>query len=77
MPGLPHGDRITPDTVGCWRGWAFGWNRDQQGDGMYLFRYTASQGWRIHGQGSAFDCGDLGIEKDPDDPPPFCSWRNG
>ncbi|MFE9691445.1 hypothetical protein [Micromonospora sp. NPDC005806] len=73
VPGLSDGYRISPDTVECWKGWATGWDRNQQGDGMYLFRYSPSRGWRIHGQGSAFDCATLGIPKDPDDPPPFCS----
>jgi hypothetical protein len=73
VPGLPDGYRITPDTVECWKDWATGWDRNQEGDGMYLFRYSPSGGWRIHGQGSAFDCATLGIPKDPDDPPPFCS----
>ncbi|MFC0031533.1 hypothetical protein ACFFMM_18610 [Micromonospora chaiyaphumensis] len=74
VPGLPGGYRIAADTVDCWKGWATGWDRNQQGDGMYLFRYSTSQGWRVHGQGSAFDCATLGIPKDPDDPPPFCSF---
>jgi hypothetical protein len=73
VPGLPDGYRITPDTVRCWKDWASGWDRNQQGDGMYLFRYSPSVGWRIHGQGSAFDCAELGIRKDSNDPPPFCS----
>jgi hypothetical protein len=73
VPGLPDGYRINPDTVQCWKDWATGWDRNQQGDGMYLFRYGPSRGWRIHGQGSAFDCAALGSPKDPDDPPPFCS----
>jgi hypothetical protein len=73
VPGLPDGYRINPGTVGCWKDWAFGWDPNQQGDGMYLFRYSPSRGWRVHGQGSAFDCAALGISKDPNDPPPFCS----
>ncbi|MEH1167358.1 hypothetical protein V6V47_18430 [Micromonospora sp. CPCC 205539] len=56
----------------CWKGWATGWDRDQEGDGMYVFQYNAGQGWRIKGQGSAIECGQLGITIDPDDPPPFC-----
>jgi hypothetical protein len=71
---MPDGYRITPDTVTCWKGWASGWDRNQQGDGMYLFRHSASVGWRIYGQGSTFDCAELGIRKDPNDPPPFCSY---
>ncbi|MEW2428752.1 hypothetical protein AB0877_12110 [Micromonospora sp. NPDC047644] len=72
VPGLPDGYRINPDKVVCWRDWATGWDPKQEGDGAYLFRYTPSRGWRIHGAGSAFSCADLGITKDPDDPPPFC-----
>jgi len=42
------------------------------GDGSYLFRYTAKGGWRFYAEGSAFECADLGIQVDPNDPPPFC-----
>ncbi|MEV1154773.1 hypothetical protein AB0J27_05090 [Micromonospora chokoriensis] len=73
VPGLPDGYRLSPDRVDCWRDWATGWDPNQQGDRAYLFRYTPSRGWRIHGVGSAFDCADLGITKDLDAPSPFCS----
>ncbi|MFI7606133.1 hypothetical protein ACIBTV_13505 [Micromonospora sp. NPDC049366] len=75
-PGLPPGYRVSADTVECWRNWASGWQRDQAGDGMYLFRYTQQRGWRVHASGSSFDCAELGIPKDPDDPPPFCTYGN-
>jgi hypothetical protein len=73
VPGLPAGYRITPDTVDCWKNWATGWDRKQIGDGMDLFRYTSGTGWRLHSQGSSFECDNLGIRVDPDDPPPFCT----
>ncbi|MET0416069.1 MAG: hypothetical protein ABW022_08615 [Actinoplanes sp.] len=72
VPGLPDGYRHTPDTVDCWRNWASAWDRGQEGDGMNLFRYNSTVGWRLHGQGSSFSCASLGIEIDPGDPPPFC-----
>ncbi|MEV7328370.1 hypothetical protein [Micromonospora sp. NPDC093244] len=73
VPGLPEGYRINPDRVQCWKGWATGWDPDQQGDGAYLFRHTPTHGWRIHSQGSSFSCTDLGITIDPNDPPGICS----
>ena len=66
------GYEITPDTVECWRDWASGWDRNQAGDGLLVFRYAPGTGWRYHSAGSAIECANLGIRVDPDDPPPFC-----
>ena len=73
---MPSAHAITPDTVKCWKDWAWGWDRDLYGDGMDLFRYSRSGGWRYLGSGSAFECRALGIPKNPKDPPPFCYYEN-
>lgn len=34
-------------------------------DGVYLFHYTAGKGWRYYGEGSGYDCSDLGLKEAP------------
>jgi hypothetical protein len=76
VAGLPAGDKLT--GVQCWHGWAsageIAASPDRQGDGLIVFRYTAGQGWRKWGEGSALDCKQMGIKKIPGDPPPFCTF---
>ena len=68
---LPKGWYFVPSSVECWKGWA---TVDPEGptpgDGVYLFRYKSSTGWRYHSQGSGYDCKDLGINE----PAPFCQY---
>ncbi|GGM11959.1 MULTISPECIES: hypothetical protein [Micromonospora] len=64
---LPEG--VTFGGVECVQGWA---GADPQGpnvgDGVYLFRHTAGTGWKYYGEGSGYDCADLGVTE----PAPFC-----
>lgn len=63
---LPKGQ--TFGRVQCVDGWA---GADPQGpntgDGVYLF-HKAGTGWKYYGEGSGYDCKDLGLTK----PAPFC-----
>jgi hypothetical protein len=56
-------------SVQCVENWA---GADPQGptagDGVYLFHYKAATGWRYYGEGSGYDCKDLGLKE----PAPFC-----
>ena len=63
---------VDPHSLLCWHNWAIAEPLNPPGDGSYLFRYTATGGWRFYAEGSAFECADLGIQVDPNDPPPFC-----
>jgi hypothetical protein len=68
---LPKGWYFKPSSVECWKGWA--WADPETttpGDGIYLFKYTAGQGWRYHSQGSGYHCEDLGIHESA----PFCQY---
>jgi hypothetical protein len=64
---LPKG--VTFGSVECVKGWA---GADPQGpnvgDGVYLFHYKAGTGWKYYGDGSGYDCKDLGLNE----PAPFC-----
>ena len=64
---LPKGQ--TFGGVQCVKGWA---GADPQGgnagDGVYLFHYKAGTGWKYYGEGSGYDCKDLGLNE----PAPFC-----
>ena len=64
---LPKG--VTFGKVECVKDWA---GADPQGsnvgDGVYLFHYTAGTGWKYYGEGSGYDCKDLGLTV----PAPFC-----
>ncbi|WP_213009082.1 hypothetical protein [Paractinoplanes toevensis] len=64
---LPKG--ATFGNVECVKGWA---GADPQGpnvgDGVYLFHYKAGTGWKYYGEGSGYDCKDLGLTQ----PAPFC-----
>ncbi|GAA0524231.1 hypothetical protein GCM10010172_00800 [Paractinoplanes ferrugineus] len=64
---LPKG--VALGSIKCVQGWA---GADPQGanvgDGVYLFHYKAGTGWKYYGDGSGYDCKDLGITK----PAPFC-----
>ncbi|WP_328340749.1 SPOR domain-containing protein [Micromonospora sp. NBC_00421] len=64
---LPKG--MTFGGVECVKDWA---GADPQGpkagDGVYLFHYTAGTGWKYYGEGSGYDCKDLGLTE----PAPFC-----
>ena len=77
VSGLPDGFRLT--QVKCWHGWASAGviapSPDTQGDGVILFRFSRDNGWRKYGEGSAWNCNDLGIKRIPGDPPPFCAFR--
>jgi len=64
---LPKG--VTFGGVECVKGWA---GADPQGgnagDGVYLFHYKAGTGWKYYGEGSGYDCEELGLNE----PAPFC-----
>ena len=64
---LPKGK--TFGSVQCVKGWA---GADPEGgsagDGVYLFHYKDGTGWKYYGEGSGYDCKDLGL----DEPAPFC-----
>ncbi|WFE63564.1 hypothetical protein [Micromonospora sp. WMMD714] len=64
---LPKG--MTFGRVDCVKDWA---GADPQGpktgDGIYLFHHTAGTGWKYYGEGSGYDCKDLGLTE----PAPFC-----
>ena len=64
---LPKGQ--TFGKVQCVKDWA---GADPQGpdtgDGVYLFHYKAGTGWKYYGDGSGYDCKDLGLNE----PAPFC-----
>jgi hypothetical protein len=61
LADLPAGWSFPAASVECWRDWAWaapdGPNR---GDGIYLFQHDA-KGWRLHSEGSGYQCADLGI----------------
>ncbi|MEU7750871.1 hypothetical protein AB0B57_21250 [Micromonospora sp. NPDC049101] len=64
---LPKG--WTFGSVECVQDWA---GADPQGpnpgDGVYLFRFVVGTGWKYYGDGSGYDCKDLGLAE----PAPFC-----
>nr|WTA65515.1 hypothetical protein OHB51_23755 [Micromonospora sp. NBC_00855] len=64
---LPKG--WTFGSVQCVKDWA---GADPQGptagDGVYLFHYVTGTGWKYYGDGSGYDCKDLGLNE----PAPFC-----
>lgn len=64
---LPKG--VSFGSVQCVKDWA---GADPQGskagDGVYLFHYVAATGWKYYGEGSGYDCADLGLKE----PAPFC-----
>ncbi|MGC4868659.1 hypothetical protein ACLQ3B_24845 [Micromonospora sp. DT53] len=64
---LPKG--WTFGSVECVKDWA---GADPQGptegDGVYLFHFVAGTGWKYYGDGSGYDCKDLGLRE----PAPFC-----
>ncbi|MGC4755417.1 hypothetical protein [Micromonospora trifolii] len=64
---LPKG--WTFGSVQCVKDWA---GADPQGpnagDGVYLFHYVTGTGWKYYGDGSGYDCKDLGLTE----PAPFC-----
>ncbi|MEU7974239.1 hypothetical protein AB0B48_19615 [Micromonospora sp. NPDC049089] len=55
--------------VECVKDWA---GADPQGpkagDGVYLFHFVTGTGWKYYGEGSGYDCKDLGLTE----PAPFC-----
>ncbi|MEU8327740.1 hypothetical protein [Micromonospora sp. NPDC048839] len=61
---LPKG--WTFGTVQCVQDWA---GADPQGptagDGWYLFHFVAGTGWKYYGDGSGYDCVDLGLKEAP------------
>ena len=61
---LPKG--WTFGEINCVKGWA---GADPQGpnagDGVYIFQYKAATGWKYYGDGSGYDCADLGIKEAP------------
>ncbi|MFE9193032.1 hypothetical protein ACFYL6_25860 [Micromonospora sp. NPDC007208] len=65
---LPKG--WTFGSVQCVKDWA---GADPQGptagDGVYLFHYKAGTGWKYYGDGSGYDCKDLGLTEAP-----FCIY---
>ncbi|MEV4772896.1 hypothetical protein [Micromonospora humida] len=64
---LPKG--MTFGNVECVKGWAGAVPQGPKtGDGVYLFHYTAGTGWKYYGEGSGYDCRDLGLTE----PAPFC-----
>ncbi|MCG5446011.1 hypothetical protein NIE79_004575 [Micromonospora sp. NIE79] len=67
MVELPKG--WTFGGVQCVKDWA---GADPQGptagDGVYLFHYVTGTGWKYYGDGSGYDCKDLGLTE----PAPFC-----
>jgi hypothetical protein len=64
---LPKG--ATFGGVECVQGWAGADLRGPSaGDGVYLFHYKAGTGWKYYGEGSGYDCKDLGLTE----PAPFC-----
>ena len=68
---LPTGWHFAPSSVKCWNSWATAAPEGPDtGDGIYLFRYGSSTGWRYHSQGSGYVCEDLGIHE----PAPFCQY---
>ncbi|MFI9641371.1 hypothetical protein ACIG87_15125 [Micromonospora sp. NPDC051925] len=64
---LPKGASF--GSVECVKDWA---GADPQGanvgDGVYLFHYKAGTGWKYYGEGSGYDCKDLGLTESA----PFC-----
>ncbi|MEV4495568.1 hypothetical protein AB0J84_07675 [Micromonospora arborensis] len=64
---LPKG--WTFGGVECVKDWA---GADPQGptagDGVYLFHFVTGTGWKYYGDGSGYDCKDLGLSE----PAPFC-----
>ncbi|PYC69284.1 hypothetical protein C7C45_16520 [Micromonospora arborensis] len=64
---LPKG--WTFGSVECVKDWA---GADPQGptagDGVYLFHLVTDTGWKYYGDGSGYDCKDLGLSE----PAPFC-----
>ncbi|MBU2669888.1 hypothetical protein KOI35_40895 [Actinoplanes bogorensis] len=69
LADLPEGWHFP--SVKCWKSWAFAAPEGPGvGDGIYLFRYVSSKGWRYHSQGSGYMCEDLGIHE----PAPFCQY---
>ena len=66
---LGKGQYYPPSGVKCWKTWA--WAKPEGtdvGDGIDLFRYRESTGWRYHSSGSALECKELGINEKA----PFC-----
>ncbi|QDY07853.1 hypothetical protein FJK98_12300 [Micromonospora sp. HM134] len=64
---LPKG--MTFGSVECVKDWAGAVPQGPKtGDGVYLFHYTAGTGWKYYGEGSGYDCKDLGLTE----PAPFC-----
>ncbi|MGC4886409.1 hypothetical protein [Micromonospora sp. DT227] len=64
---LPSG--MTFGSVECVQGWAGAVPQGPKtGDGVYLFHHTAGTGWKYYGEGSGYDCTDLGLTE----PAPFC-----
>jgi hypothetical protein len=69
LADLPKDWYFVPSTVECWKGWARATpDGPDHGDGFYLFRYKAGNGWKYHSQGSAYECQELGIKEES----PFC-----
>jgi hypothetical protein len=69
LADLPEDWYFVPSTVECWKGWARATpDGPDHGDGFYLFRYKAGNGWKYHSQGSAYECQELGIKEES----PFC-----
>ncbi|HWS32230.1 MAG TPA: hypothetical protein VN408_05740 [Actinoplanes sp.] len=51
--------------VECVQGWAAADPEGPNpGDGVYLFKKTGST-WKLHGEGSGYDCRDLGLDEAP------------
>ncbi|MEV6637699.1 hypothetical protein AB0M54_43915 [Actinoplanes sp. NPDC051470] len=70
LADLPADWRFRPSQVECWRTWATAVPEGPDvGDGVFLFKYKAGTGWRLHSEGSGFHCADLGITSGN---PPFC-----
>ncbi|MBW4704410.1 hypothetical protein [Micromonospora sp. RL09-050-HVF-A] len=64
---LPKG--MTFGKVECVKDWAGAAPQGPKaGDGVYLFHHTAGTGWKYYGEGSGYDCKDLGLTV----PAPFC-----
>ncbi len=56
--------------IECVKGWAGAvLQGSRAADGFYLFHYTAGPGWRFYGEGSGYECKELGLTE----PAPFCT----
>ncbi|MEU1606499.1 hypothetical protein [Micromonospora matsumotoense] len=64
---LPKGGSF--GSVQCVKDWAGAAPQGPKaGDGVYLFHFVAGTGWKYYGEGSGYDCKDLGLNE----PAPFC-----